>query len=523
VNAEKPTPEAVVTDRGLSRLARNSLHNFSALLVPTAVALVTTPFVVHRLGDQAFGLYMLTLSVVGFGGLLDLGLGTASVKFIAEEITRGDERVLSKLINSLVSSRLPLAALATSFGLIAAPAVCSALLAVPPALMPDAVFMVRVASVTLGVSMIIGSLGALPRAVHRFDITSRISMAFGLGMTVATVVLLVFGYGIRQIVVTELVLALVQLSAYWMTCRRLFPRWEIRAGVDVGSIKTAVQFGGLMSLGNVTSIVFIHVNRILVGRFLGAAAVTYFSVPWNVTSRISQFVYSLAEVVTPVASGLSADGATGQLRSLHRRMMQMVLVLSGTVVVPLLLVASDFLAIWLGTGFAGKSATTLRILTLVAGVLSVAMVPHVLLVGVGRPGAANTPAIVGAALNLSLAVWLGPTFGLEGIALTVLAGVAVQTALLEGLARKTFRLPLFPGRTVWRPLLAGAAATVLGAAAGSLIRGVWLRLAVLTALGTVGFHAVLWALGQYGPSERALLRRQVRAAAGLDAKPREPD
>jgi O-antigen/teichoic acid export membrane protein len=508
-----------MADRGLSRLARNSLHNFSALLVPTALALVTTPFVVHRLGDEVFGLYMLALSVVGFGGLLDLGLGTAAVKFVAEESTGGDPRALSRVINSLISSRFPPACLAALVGVVAAPAVCSALLAVPRSLLADAVFMVRVASLTLGVGMVSGSLGALPRAVHRFDITSRISVVFGTGMTVATVLLLLLGYGIRQIVVAELALALVQVLVYWTLCRRLFPGWDLRAGIDLGWVKKAFQFGGLMTLGNVTGIVFIHVNRVLVGRSLGAAAVTYFTVPWNVTSRISQFVYSLAEVVTPVASGLSADGAVARLRSLHGRVMQVVLVLSGTVVVPLLLVAPDFLSVWMGTAFAGKSAATLRILTLVAGLQCVAMVPYVLLVGVGRPGAANTPPILGATVNLSLALWLGPRFGVEGIALTVLTGVAIQTALLEAAARRAFGLPLKPGATASRPLLAGAGALALGSALGAALQGAWLRLVVQGALGVVVFQALLWALGQYGPAERALLREQLRVALRSGGRP----
>ena len=508
-----------MTDRGLSQLARNSFHNFSALLVPTALALVTTPFVVHRLGDEVFGLYMLALSVVGFGGLLDLGLNTASVKFVAEEITRGNPRTLSRVINSLVSSRLPVALVAAVLGVVVAPAACSALLSIPRSLTSDAVFMVRVASLTLGVSMVIGSLGALPRAAHRFDITSRISVVFGTGMTSATVVLLLLGYGIRQIVMAEFALALVQLSVYWTVCRRLFPAWEVRAGVDLEWIKRALQFGGLMTLGNVTGIVFIHVNRILVGRFLGAAAVTYFSVPWNVTSRISQFIYSLAEVVTPVASVLSAVGAVARLRSLHCRVMGVVLTLSGTVVVPLLLVAPEFLSLWMGPSFASNSVATLRILTLVAGLQCVAMVPYVLLVGVGRPGAANMPPIIGAVLNFALAVWLGPKFGLQGIALTVLAGVAVQTLLLEVAARRAFGLPLRPGATEWRPLLAGAGSIVLGAAAGILLHGAWPRLVVQGSLSIVVFHALLWALGQYGPAERALLRQQIRAALRRGDRP----
>jgi len=91
--------EPGVASHAIHRLPRNALHNLLAMAVPVAVALVTTPYIVHRLGDERFGLYMLTLSVVGFGGLLYLGLSTAALKFVSECLAREDDQELSSVVN----------------------------------------------------------------------------------------------------------------------------------------------------------------------------------------------------------------------------------------------------------------------------------------------------------------------------------------------------------------------------------------------------------------------------------------
>lgn len=498
---------------GLSSILRNSLHNVAAVILPSVVALATTPYVVHTLGDEAFGVYILAMSVVGFGGLLDLGMSTSTVKFVAEQTTRADDAALSRLINTLLWSRVPVAIVVSLTGWAAAERLCSALLTITPSLTSEAAFMVRVASLTLGASMLIGSLAALPRAAHRFDLVSRIGLTFNLALTAATVLLLWCGYGLRAIVIAELGLAIAQLVTYWRACRRLFPSWQPGVGADVRLAARTIRFGGYMTLGNVTTIAFVQVNRIVVGRVLGAAAVTSFAVPWNVTSRISQLAYAIAEVLTPLASTLSADGSVTRVAEVHRRLTELVLVLAGTLIVPLVLVAPEFLTIWMGAPFAASAAPTLRVLSLAAGVLSTSMVTYALLVGIGRPAAANLPPLAGAVINVALALTLAPRTGVYGVAVSVLAGVATRALLQEILVRRALGIPLVPAWP-WRPVVAGVVTLVVVPASVRGIQGVWPRFMLLTISGIVGFHAVLWAVGQYGAAERAIVRRQLQRVFG---------
>ncbi len=500
-----------MTGDALSRFSRNALHNLSALLLPVILSLVTTPFIVHRLGDERFGLYILTLSVVGFGGLLDLGLNTAAIKFVAEEYARKDSQALSSVLNSLLVSRVFQGSLASAIGLIGAPFLCTHLLAVSPRLTPDAVFLVRVASVSVGLSMIAGTLASLPRAAHRFDITSRITLLASVTLTLTTVGIVSVGRGIREIAIAELAVTTLQLPIYWSVCRNLFPDWGFRLSLEGFWLRKLLGFGSFAALGNLTGIIFVHVNRILVGRFLGTAAVTYFTVPWSITARLTQLVYSMAEVVAPAASALTASDSVERLERLHRRVTKVVLLLCCSASIPLFLTAPDLLTLWMGPAFGDRGGNVLRLLAVSSIFLSQATVTYLVLTGIGRPAAANIPAVVGALVNLSVALLVGPRFGLIGITTAVVVGVVAQTALLE------WRVGLALGRSsvavveIRQIAAATLGAGVIGLAVALLLSGPWTRLTVLAVVGITSFHGLLWALGAYSRSERDVLLRQVRS------------
>src|SRR5262249_57279224 len=60
-------------------LARNALANVGGTLVGLVVGFVTMPLVVHHLGPAQFGLWVLATGIVGYVGVLDLGLAPTLV------------------------------------------------------------------------------------------------------------------------------------------------------------------------------------------------------------------------------------------------------------------------------------------------------------------------------------------------------------------------------------------------------------------------------------------------------------
>jgi len=64
-------------------LTRNWGLNLAGQILPLGVAVAAMPYVIHGLGAERFGILSIAWTLLGFCGLLDLGLGRATTKFVA--------------------------------------------------------------------------------------------------------------------------------------------------------------------------------------------------------------------------------------------------------------------------------------------------------------------------------------------------------------------------------------------------------------------------------------------------------
>lgn len=94
-------------------LLSGSFLRLVALLTGMAISLFMMPFLVKSLGDHWYGLWVLVASTLGFYGVLDLGLSSATQRFISHALGQDDKPEM----NSVLSNSL---ALFTGIGLVAA-------------------------------------------------------------------------------------------------------------------------------------------------------------------------------------------------------------------------------------------------------------------------------------------------------------------------------------------------------------------------------------------------------------------
>src|SRR5690242_8472326 len=69
---------------GQVRVLNNAVFNTLPWAVSATLGVVFTPYIVHGFGAEAYGVLAIVLSVVGYLSFLDLNLGEAVVKYVAE-------------------------------------------------------------------------------------------------------------------------------------------------------------------------------------------------------------------------------------------------------------------------------------------------------------------------------------------------------------------------------------------------------------------------------------------------------
>src|SRR5215475_274001 len=85
-------------------IIKNVGSSWFALGVNVAVGIFLSPFILHRLGDDAFGLWILIFSVTGYYGLFDLGIRSSIVRYVAKYSATNELDELNRLVNTALFS-----------------------------------------------------------------------------------------------------------------------------------------------------------------------------------------------------------------------------------------------------------------------------------------------------------------------------------------------------------------------------------------------------------------------------------
>lgn len=97
----------------VKQLIKNSGWYSGGFIIITLVALLITPLLVWKLGVEGYGIYILITSLVGYYGILDLGLGQGLIKFVAEYNAKNDSESLSNAINAAIVVQMVMGLLAS--------------------------------------------------------------------------------------------------------------------------------------------------------------------------------------------------------------------------------------------------------------------------------------------------------------------------------------------------------------------------------------------------------------------------
>jgi O-antigen/teichoic acid export membrane protein len=83
-----------------TRVTKNVGAIWLNLFVHAAVGFFLAPFILHQLGDQLFSLWVLVFALTGYYGLLDLGIRSATVRYVAKFASVNDQDGLAKFVNT---------------------------------------------------------------------------------------------------------------------------------------------------------------------------------------------------------------------------------------------------------------------------------------------------------------------------------------------------------------------------------------------------------------------------------------
>jgi O-antigen/teichoic acid export membrane protein len=489
-------------------MVRNVAINFSGLVLPTFVSLVTVPAYIHLIGVDRYGVISLVWTLIGYFGILDLGMSMAAQHQISKAHAAGDPAQRTRVFWSAVWLNLATGiagGLVIYFGAF----VYTAWFAhSPPALQHEVYLALPWLAIAIPIANVSWVFAGAINGMERFGI-------YNTNQTIGTFLFQLLPLGAAWLIAANLqtVLAaavLARLLAALMLARASFKVLAIRKvewpqrGVANGLFK----FGGWMLVSSMTSMVTDSLDRVLLGAHLGARFVTYYTVPQNLVTRLNMLPNALVRTLFPRLSAVNREDADGMVRT----SLEFLNVVFTPIALFAMLVLAPFLHVWIGRDLAIESAPVGRVLIIGVWLVGQASVTRIMIQSQINPATAARIGLFQLPFFVA-ALWFGiARFGPIGAASVVVLRSLVDYAVLLWMSR-------IHARPIALDMLLHLAFLLVGLALGATIDAIAnplhavataMLLSSVNAAWSVATRPVLRSMVQtFGRDLSARLRRRV--------------
>ena len=419
------------------RLARNILWNAVGIVLPLAVGVVVVPAIVKGLGPERFGFLAIVWMMIGYFSIFDFGLGRALTRLAADRLGAGRESEVAALTGTslvlvLGTSVVIGVGLALSSGWIA-----HRTLYASPELIPEATTAIVGLAASLPFVLLATVLAGLLEGYQRFVMLSAVRLPMGILVLAAPLVVLPWTRNLAVLTAVVGALRVANAAALVWLALRVVPtlRHELFR-FRREWVRPLLTFGGWLTLSNLISPLMLYFDRFVIAAVLGSAAIAYYTVPYDVLSRLLYIPQAIQGVLFPNFAMLRVQNSP-RLVTVFSRGSLVTLLLMAPALFAVMLCASPGLRLWVGEDFAQHS--TLVAKTLMVGVLinAMARTPFVFIQGAGY---AQWTAVLHM-LELPIyaaALWLllHGNLGIEGAALAWSGRMVIDTVALYAMTAR---------------------------------------------------------------------------------------
>jgi O-antigen/teichoic acid export membrane protein len=392
-----------------------------------AVGFFLAPFILHRLGNVAYGVWVLAISVVAYLGLLDLGMQSSVLRFVSKGHTQKDHQGSSEAISAALWVRLQISALALllSVGLAA---LFPLVFKVPAELASDARKAVLLIGLTTAITLSVGVFGGVLSALNRYDLQNCVSLIQTAVRVVVVVTVLRTGHGIVAIALCELVAAIVGNLLLMWVAHRLYPELQIQLKRPKREILRKIwTYSSYAFLTTVAVQLVYQTDNLVVGAFVSASAVTFYAIANSLCRYAGQVVNSMGATFVPAASTYEAAGDTASLLKLYKNGTRATLMVSLPILITLIVRGPSFIGLWMGREYTHQSGIVLIILCIPLFFAYANRTAGAIAFGIEKHKMGALWAIGEGVANLILSIILVHWYGIYGVAIgTLVPSLFVQ-------------------------------------------------------------------------------------------------
>src|SRR5579871_2471418 len=298
-----------------SQILKNIGSGWFSLAVNVIVGIFLSPFILHHLGDEAFGLWILIFSVTGYYGLFDLGIRSSIVRYVAKYSATGEQEELHRLVNTAILSYSAIGTVSMLITLIGTYYVDS-IFRIPPEFVTTARWLLLMVGASVSLGFPRGVFSGILEGIQRFYLLYSVNIISTILRALLIVVAMRRGHGLLAVAFITVSLPLLNQMVNAIAGFRLL---RLRLGyryVNRTSLKLIAGYSSTTFIIIIAGRLRFKTDAMVIGTFVSAAAVTYFTIGSRLVDYCTETVHSMAQIFVPMSSQLDALGDVHRLRKI---------------------------------------------------------------------------------------------------------------------------------------------------------------------------------------------------------------
>lgn len=442
----------------LRLLAKGSAFRTVEAIVAIVAGFITLPLLLHFLGEDLYGFWVLAGSFTGLMYIFDLGFAAAVTRNVTHAIATNDHTKANKVINS---------------SLVIYTALCAVIILVAVLVAhfyrPDLTSVISegefqtvliLLGLTVAAEFPVKAFAGVATAHYRYDLLSIYRITLKVFSTVVIIVLLYLGYKVVAIAAVGLIFGIAGNLLFYLMARFIYSNMRLsRQYAETKTIKELFNYSSWAFLIDINQMAKQRIDLFFIGGFISLAAVSVYYVSVRLVEYSGQLLYKMLNIALPVLTGHTAREDKAKFRDDLILFNRMNCYCAAITIGGFILLGEPILYYWMGSEFDYQAAYHILIVLLFGRMSSLAAnafntgllatSQHKLIAKISFAETCTSALLLAVGLGIYK---LGPLFAAFSISLPLIVGRLLLLPTLAGrkLAIERLRALLL---TSFRPLL----------------------------------------------------------------------
>jgi O-antigen/teichoic acid export membrane protein len=436
-------------------LLKNTLWGSGSFIFISLFSFLLLPYIIKKLSIEGYGIYILITSLVGFYGILDLGLGSALIKYVAELHEKNDFERLNIYINSTVIFQGIIGLLSSSAIIFYSKNILN-LLNVSKTNFTETTFALNLCALGFLFTFIGGAYRSVLQGLQLYKYTSIMDTLVNLALNLFVALILFMGYGLIGSIIINVIVAFLTFAGYYILVKINVPSYSVSLFINIKVLKDIIHFSFFIFLSKISAIFSNYIVKFIISFFLGPAAVTYYTVPSKLVGAVGGISSSGLSSIFPFSSQLNTCSNNYEIKELFLHSAKLYLMIILPIVILIVLFSKQILTIWVGKEFAERAWIVLSIIAFSSCVGSLSTIPNLIILGMGNSKLIGIFSFITITLYAVFVPTLTEIFGINGAALALLLTslvviyyvIAKTTKYIKSSIQEYAKIVLMPNKSI---------------------------------------------------------------------------